>query len=85
MVWVVNAMPRPLYFRESNPVSIVEEAGWTPKPVWTGAENLDPTGIRSPYRLARSEALYRLSYPGPRPSLNMASKFVIHTKEKAKL
>jgi len=25
--------------------------------VWTGAENLDPTGIRSPDRLARSGSL----------------------------
>jgi hypothetical protein len=25
-----------------------------------------PTGIRSPDRPARSESLYRLSYPGPR-------------------
>jgi hypothetical protein len=24
-----------------------------------------PTGIRSPYRPARSESLYQLSYPGP--------------------
>ena len=32
--------------------------------VWTGAENLAPTGIRSPDRPARSESLYRLSYPG---------------------
>jgi hypothetical protein len=30
-----------------------------------GAENLTPTGIRSPDRPARSEALYRLSYHGP--------------------
>ena len=28
-----------------------------------GAENLAPTGIRSPDRPARSESLYRLSYP----------------------
>ena len=34
---------------------------------WTGAENLAPTGIRSPDRPARSESLYRLSYPGPFP------------------
>jgi hypothetical protein len=33
-------------------------------PICTGAENLAPTGIRSPDRLARSELLYRLSYPG---------------------
>ena len=33
------------------------------------AENLVPTGIRSPDRPARSELLYRLSYPGPQGSL----------------
>jgi len=26
---------------------MVQEAGWAPGPVWTGAENLAPTGIRS--------------------------------------
>ena len=31
-----------------------------------GCENLAPTGIRSPDRPARSESLYRLSYPGLR-------------------
>ena len=46
-----------------DPVSIVQEAGWAPRPLWTGAENLAPTGIRSPDRLARSQSLYRLSYP----------------------
>ena len=30
-----------------DPVPIVQEAGWAPGPVWTGAENLVPTGIRS--------------------------------------
>ena len=39
--------------------------GGGPGPVWTGAENLAPTGIRSPDRPARSESLNRLSYPGP--------------------
>ena len=42
------------------------EAGWAPRPVWTVAENLAPTGIRSPDRPARSEFLYWLSYPGPK-------------------
>ena len=46
-----------------DPAPIVQEAGWTPGPVWTGAENLAPTGIRSPDRPARSQSLYRLSYP----------------------
>ena len=48
-----------------DPVPIVLEGGWAPGPVWTGAENLAPTGIRSPDRPARSESLYRLSYPDP--------------------
>ena len=30
------------------PVPILQEAGWAPGLVWTGAENLAPTGIRSP-------------------------------------
>ena len=30
-----------------------------------GAENLAPTGIRSPVSPARSESLYRLTYPCP--------------------
>ena len=30
-----------------DPVPILHEAGWAPGPVWTGAENLVPTGIRS--------------------------------------
>ena len=38
-----------------DPVPIVQEIGWAPGPVWTGAENLaSPTGIRSPDRPARS-------------------------------
>ena len=46
-----------------DPVPIVQEAGWAPGPVWTGAENLDTTGIRFPDRPASSQSLYRLSYP----------------------
>jgi len=39
---------------------------WAPGPVWTCAENLAPTEIRSPDRPARSESLYRMNYPGPK-------------------
>ena len=42
---------------------ILQEAGWTPSPVWIGAENLTPTWIRSPDPPARNQSLYRLSYP----------------------
>jgi len=61
--WGVNVTPRPLFTPGKDPVPIVQEAGWAPGPVWTGAENLAPTGIRSPDRPARSQSLYRLSYP----------------------
>ena len=48
-----------------DPVPIVQEAGWAPGPVWTGAENLASTGIRSPDRPAAiAQSLYRLSYRG---------------------
>ena len=40
--------------------------GGPPGPVWKVVENLAATGIRSPDRPARSESLYRPSYPGPR-------------------
>ena len=46
-----------------DPVHIVQEAGWATGPVWTGAENLAPTRIRSPDRPAGSQSLYRLNYP----------------------
>ena len=62
--WRISTTPRPLYPRK-DPVPTVQEAGWAPGPVWTDAENLAPTGVRSPDRPARSESLYRLRYPGP--------------------
>jgi hypothetical protein len=52
--WVVNATPRPLYPRERDTVPILQEAGWIPGLVWTGVENLSPTGFRSPDRPVRS-------------------------------
>ena len=64
-MWVVNATPRPLYPWERDPVPIVQEAVWAPGPVWTGAVDVSPTGIRSPDRPTRIESLGRLSYPGP--------------------
>jgi len=38
-----------------DPVPILQEAGWAPRQVWTGAENIASTGIRSPDLPARSE------------------------------
>jgi hypothetical protein len=61
--WGVSVTPRSLSTPGKDPVPTVQEAGWAPGPVWTRAENLAPTGIRSPDCPARSQSLYRLSYP----------------------
>ena len=60
-------MPRPLFTPGKDPVPIVQEAGWAPGSVWIGAENLAPTGIRSPHHPTRSQSLYRLSYRAQAP------------------
>ena len=60
--WGVSITPRPLFTPRKDPVPMVQEAGWAPGPVWIGAENLAPTGIRSPDRPACSQSLYWLSY-----------------------
>jgi hypothetical protein len=59
--WGVCVSPRPLFSLAKDPVSIVQ-AVWAPGPVWTGAEILIHTGIRSPDRPARSQSLYWLRY-----------------------
>jgi hypothetical protein len=61
--WWVSVTPRPLSAPGKDPVPIVQEAGWTPGPVWTGTKILTPIGIRFPDRPARSQSLYRLTYP----------------------
>ena len=61
----VGVTPRPIFTRGKDTVPIVQEDEWAPGPVWTDAENLAPTGIRSPDRPARSQSLYQLSYPVP--------------------
>jgi hypothetical protein len=50
----------------NDPVPILKEEGWAPGPVWTGAENLAPTCIRNPDRLACSELTHQLRYSGQR-------------------
>jgi hypothetical protein len=59
----VSVTPRPLFTSGKDSVPIVQEDGWAPGPVWTGAENLAPTGIRFSDRPSRSQLLYRLRCP----------------------
>jgi hypothetical protein len=60
---VVSFTTRPLYPR----VSIGQEAGWAPEPVWTTWRKvllLLGLELRPLDRAVRSQSLYRLSYPG---------------------
>jgi len=74
--WGISVTPRSLFTPEKDPVPIVQEAGWAPGPVWTGAENLSPTGIRSPDRPARSQSPYRLRYPA---HIHLKTNVNLHT------
>ena len=59
---MVNATARALYPRERTGIHCT--GGWVcPRAAWTGAEYVASIGIRSPDPPARSESLYRLSYP----------------------
>jgi hypothetical protein len=62
---VLTPRPGRFYPRERTPVPIVQVAGWAFEPVWTGAENLAPTGVQTPNRPVHSESLHRLRYSGP--------------------
>jgi hypothetical protein len=45
---VDTATIRPLYSRPVDPIPMMQEAGFAPGSVGTGAENLISTGVRSP-------------------------------------
>ena len=63
--WGVSVTPRSLFNPGKDPVPIVQEARWAPGPVWTGAENLVPTGIRCTDRPARSSVAILTELPDP--------------------
>jgi hypothetical protein len=70
-------MPRLLCSPGKDLVPIVQKAGWAPGRVWTGAENLAPTGIRSPDCPAHSQLLYRLTYLA-HDNIDKAKKLLTH-------
>ena len=43
--WGVSVTAQPLFTPRKDLVPIVQEAGWAPGPVWTGAENLARSGF----------------------------------------
>ena len=61
---MVSSKPRQYFTPGKDPVSIVQEAGWAPRPGWTSGKSR-PTGIRSPDRPARSSVAIQTGPPGP--------------------
>jgi len=59
---VVSSTPRPHFPPGKDPVPILQEIGWAPGPFWTGEKSC-PHRDSIPDRRARSQSLYRLSYP----------------------
>jgi hypothetical protein len=60
---VVSVTPRAYFTPGKDKVPIAQEAGWATGPVWRGAKNLAPTGIRSPDRPARSSVAIPTELP----------------------
>ena len=58
--WVVSVMPWPLFTPGKDPVPIVQEAGWAPGPVSTGAENFANEDIF--HHLSVGERYYKWVY-----------------------
>ena len=59
---MVSSTPRPHFTPGKDPVPIVQEAARAPGPVWTGGK-FRPHRDSIPDLPARSQSLYRLSYP----------------------
>jgi hypothetical protein len=60
--WVISTTPRPLYPGKTR-YPLYRRLGGPQGRSGRVLKNLAPTGIRSPDRSARSQSLYRLSYP----------------------
>ena len=60
----------PVLYPMKDLVPIVQEAGWAPGPVWTGAENLTPhwDSIPGPYSLL--PVTIPTTQPGPLKKIN---------------
>jgi len=67
--------------QEKDPVPIVQEAGWAPGPVLAGGKSR-PHRDSIPDRPARSQSLYRPSYPAHKASNNRKKhKAPIHNQK----
>ena len=82
--WVVSSTPRPHFTTGKDPVPILHEAGWAPGPVWTGGKSR-PHRDSFADRPARSQTLYRLSYPADNIKATTLVKFTGFISEPIKV
>ena len=61
---MVSITPRPHFTPGKDPVSILQEAGWAPGPVWTGGESRPHRGS-IPDRPTHSSIAIPTEVPGP--------------------
>ena len=61
---LVKATPRPLYFRDKDTVTDVQEDEGASGTSWAGLENFDHTGFRNSNSPELSQSPYLLRYPG---------------------
>ena len=60
-------MPHPAHYTQGkDTLSIVQEAGWVPESVWTGAETLASSGVQFLYHPSFCNLLCQLRYIVPR-------------------
>ena len=82
---MVSSTPRPHFTPGKDPAPILQEVEWASGPVWMGGKSR-PHRDSIPDRPARSQLLYRLSYPVHTVQHNVRNIFLnIRTKEFAGL
>jgi len=77
--WVVSSTPRPHFTPGKDPVPILQEAGWASGPVRKGRKSR-PYRDLIPDRPARSQSLYRLSYPTHKQPPVVDINYLSHNK-----
>jgi hypothetical protein len=70
--WGVSFTPWPLFTPGKHPVPIIQEAGWTPGPVWPGAENIAPPGF-DPRTVQPVDSRYTDWATGPTEQVKVSS------------
>ena len=61
---MVSSTPRPQFTPGKDPVPILQEAGWAPRPFWTGGKSRSYRDS-IPDRPARSSVAIPTGLPGP--------------------